>query len=464
MDTLTAEQRRAFNALREGKNVFLTGSGGTGKSYLINQIYSELPHLKPGINIRVTALTGCAAIIIGTYAKTIHSWAGIALGKGTVAELVTRIRKNARAKKNWMSTNLLVIDEISMMSPELLEKLDQIGRILRRTPGKSFGGIQLLLCGDFLQLPPIMKGIDMKFAFESTIWNDVIDISIELTHIQRQQDDAFRRVLCEARKGQLSEDSVKILKTRMNLDWKGLRIRPTLLFPRRAEVDIINDVNLKALEGVRYTYKAGIDDKAVIGFNSKSEDFIQFLAYFDKDASYLTELVLGMGAQVMLIKNMDCERKLVNGSRGVVVDFMNDVAHTPIVEFMNGMRIPIEIATWEMDGYKGICRTQIPLRLAYAITTHKSQGANLDCALIDIGNNVFEYGQAYVALSRVRSLEGLYIYDFDPDAIVAHPRVLAFYTALQNSNILWKIVDTVVDPVDPVVDSAIDVDCSENPI
>lgn len=437
---LTPEQESVYTSLESGKNVFLTGSGGTGKTYLINTIYEKLPlirHRESGLGIRiaVTAMTGCAALLIGTHAKTLHSWAGIGLGKGTVDELVYKIRRNGRAKKNWSMTDLLILDEVSMLQPDLLEKLDMIGKILRKNRSRPFGGIQLLFIGDFLQLPPVTRTEDTQFAFESSIWNSLFDKYIQLTHIQRQSDPVFQQILHEARFGDLSADSIAILRSRMNLDWRSLRIRPTLLFPRRAEVDLINDANLRALEGSRLTYKASLayDDKVQRGFKANDEAFQAYLKTFDRDAGYLPELILGVGAQVMLIKNLDAMSSLVNGSRGVVTGFLEDQLRTPIVEFMNGMKLAIEPAQWEIEDYPGVYRVQIPLRLAYAITTHKSQGATVDCALIDIGDKIFEYGQAYVAMSRVKNLNSLYIHDFDPDAIRAHPKVIEFYRQLRTN-------------------------------
>lgn len=455
MDTLTHEQTLAFNAVREGKNVFLTGGGGTGKTYLINTIYRQMPRLRVretglGVKVCVTALTGCAAIILGSHAKTVHSWAGIGLGKDTVDKHVAMIRKNGRAKKNWAYTDILVIDEISMMPPDLFEKLDKIGRIMRRCHDKPFGGIQLVLCGDFLQLPPVMKGTDLKFCFESPVWNEAVEFEIELKEIQRQTDDAFRKILSEARVGALSKESVDILDSRTGLNWKKNRIRPTLLFPRRAEVDAINEANLKALSGEKKCFKAGfvLGPDAPAKFNLRDEDFLNHVRKFDKDSMYDTELELVVGAQVMLLTNLDFTRCLVNGSRGVIVEFIGDSTHYPVVEFMTGEKVTIGPAQWEIDDYKDVFRTQIPLKLAYSITTHKSQGSTLDCALIDIGANIFEYGQAYVALSRVRSLEGLYIHQFDPDAIVAHPRVLTFYEEMRKRSALGVTCSiTSGDPV-----------------
>lgn len=376
MDTLTAEQLRAFNALLTDKNIFVTGSGGTGKSFLIQTVYNELPRLKLrdiglGIRISVTALTGCAAILLGCHAKTLHSWAGIGLGKGTVQEHVRDILKSPRLKKNWICTDLLMIDEISMLTPELLEKLDDIGRIIRKNKLKSFGGIQLMLIGDFLQLPPITKGKMIKFAFESDRWLQIVDECLELTQIQRQTDDKFRTILNEARNGKLTSLSIDSLSKRMHLDWKSNKIRPTLLFPRRAEVDLINESNLKALTGKRYSYKVS----TVLGpevpiFNTKDEFFQRYIELVDKDASYLTELILCEGAQVMLLTNLDITNKLINGSRGVIIGFTETTKY-PIVEFLSGLKITISPHCWELNDYPHVFRSQIPLRLAYAVTIHK---------------------------------------------------------------------------------------------
>jgi ATP-dependent DNA helicase PIF1 len=408
----------------------MTGCGGTGKSYVLKQLETRLGQTlearlgkKPVIHI--TALTGCAALLLGPEASTLHSWSGIGLGKEDVSDLVWKIQRNGRAKRNWKACDLLVVDEISMLTVELLEKLDDIGKRMRRSD-KPFGGIQLLLVGDFCQLPPVKQ---LHFAFESERWSTIVPQVIELTVIQRQKDPLFQKILTEARTGRLSAVSEALLKERKGLDWRSLRIRPTLLFPRNAEVDMINEANLKALKGPLKTFEAGIsyaDLKVAARTNTKTEDFKRAVTGLDRDAMYKDKLLLAEEAQVMLITNLDIGSGLVNGSRGVVIGF-DPKDGAPIVEFLNGSRLPISPHKWEIDGYPGVFRTQFPLRLAWACTIHKAQGATLDSALIDIGPNTFEYGQAYVALSRVRSLEGLYIHDFTPSAFSLHPKVAAFY-------------------------------------
>lgn len=435
MDSLTKEQRYVFHELLMGNNIALLGAAGCGKSYLLSVIYTEFPGLKKRMfntlpRIQMCALTGCAALLLGHKAKTLHSWAGIGLGKGTVSELYVKIRRNQKSMRNWLCTELLIIDEISMMTAELLDKLNELAKKLRSNQ-KPFGGIQILLVGDFFQLPPINKSDEpIKFAFESDVWK-TITISIELTQILRQKDEDFQRVLKEARIGSLSKESCQILSSRQGLEWKKNKIRPTLLFPKRLEVDMINDSNLRALSGRRYSYKARLvyDGKMPDGFIETDENFQRALSMFDSNASYSNDLELITNAQVMLIANIDPDSGLVNGSRGIITGFCPDT-ELPIVEFLNGTKKTIGTHAWPIEDYEFVSRTQVPLRLAYAVTIHKVQGATLDSALVDIGSGVFEYGQAYVALSRVRSLEALYVYDFDPVAFKAHPKVKEFYKNL----------------------------------
>lgn len=442
MESLTIEQRAVFNHLLRGKNLFLTGGGGVGKSYLLSVICEELPKWKKQwedriITVQMCAMTGCAALLLSHRAKTLHSWSGIGLGKGTTKEIFVKIRRNAQAMRRWLSTDLLIIDEISMMTAELLDKLNELAKLVRKNK-RPFGGIQLVLVGDFFQLPPIRKALESDpnqplFAFEAESWSELMPEAYELTQIMRQKDEVFQTILKEARVGKLSQSSCSILEERYGQNWRAGKIRPTLLFPRRAEVDLINDSNFRELKGRRETYEARLvySGKAPIGFDEKSEAFQRALQQFDSDAPYNKELSLVEDAQVMLIANIDPTLGLVNGSRGVIIGFC-EVTSLPIVEFVNGVKEVIGRHSWPIEEYTFISRTQVPLRLAYALTIHKAQGASLDCALVDIGSGNFEFGQAYVALSRVRSLEALYVYDFDPTVFKANGKVVSFYSRLQS--------------------------------
>jgi ATP-dependent DNA helicase PIF1 len=455
---LTGEQKYVFDCLLEGSNVFLTGGGGVGKSFLISTIYTEFPGLKrqlhiknatPGIpripRIQICALTGCASLLLGNKAKTLHSWAGIGLGKGTVQELFIKVRRNTKAMRNWLCTDLLIIDEISMMNGELLDKLNSLAKRLRSNT-KPFGGIQVMFVGDFYQLPPVNKSDEpTQFAFETTSWKECITKTIELTQIQRQKDVEFQKVLGEARMGKLSKESCKILRGCMGREWQNNKIRPTLLFPRRAEVEMINATNLKSLIGPRHNFKASIvyDGKVPIGFDTEDPVFKKTLELFDSDAGYLVDLELAVDTQVMLIANLSPEEGLVNGSRGVISHFCPTTG-LPFVEFTNGIKRLIGNHLWPIEDFEFVLRSQLPLRLAYACTIHKSQGATLDSALVDIGTSNFEFGQAYVALSRARSLDALYVYDFDPTAFKVHKRVKEFYDNLIRDKIPEEhLTDTI---------------------
>jgi len=467
--SLNKEQSAVLRAVKAGKNVFLTGAGGTGKSHTIRAITEWAT--AAGIRHAVTAMTGCAALLLNpaittaaggaggaslrtAHAKTLHSWAGVGLARESPHELAAAVLKNKRAAARWLDTQLLIIDEISMMTPDFLEKLDLVARRVRRRPAVRFGGLQLVLAGDFCQLPPVQRSVTPaaaggagaaasssssdddkgaaaaapKFVFEMPLWAELVDECHELVQIQRQTDPVFQRLLNEARFGELSEESVNLLTQRMGLPWQENEIRPTLIFSRNVEVASINEQNMALLDGERHTFTVQTVYKD--GHVLRPDGLDTTLARFDADAPYDAELTLCIGAQVMLLINKDQEAGLVNGSRGVVSAFSE--GGLPIVQFKSGP-VLVDPADWWLPDpeFAGIGRRQLPLRVAYAITIHKSQGATLDTALIDIGSRTFEYGQAYVALSRVRSLDGLYIWKLDPRKVRCHPAVKAFYERLR---------------------------------
>ena len=270
----------------------------------------------------------------------------------------------------------------------------------------------------------------MTFAFESPIWKQVVERTCLLTTIHRQKDPVFQKVLDEARKGELSDESHRILLERKAAKWKGNPIRPTMLFTRNDDINAINQSYLDKLEGEAVIFEASTEAPP----GSKPDEVGYQVQRLDKDAPYEPTLKLKVGAQVMLLAQQYDERGdkkepiqgLVNGSRGVVTEFTP--CNNPIVKFMNGKTLIIGEHTWSSDETENaVKRKQIPLRLAYALTIHKAQGTSLDSALIDVGSATFEYGQAYVALSRVRSLDALYIHDIEKGAFRVHPAVKEFY-------------------------------------
>lgn len=434
LDQLTPEQRTAFDLIEQGKSIFLTGPGGTGKSFLLKTIYDLIPD-RVGKHVAVTALTGCASVLLGKHSRTLHSWAGIGLGQDPAGVIVSKIiragKKVGKPFMRWRTTDVLIIDEVSMMTPELLEKLDAVARIIRNVE-KPMGGIQVVFVGDFYQLPPVVKEGDVSFVFESPLWKEIVQQTVYLTKILRQVDPVFHTILQEARSGRLSRNTMNILeKKKEDKSWQTMAIRPTLLYTKRAIVDMVNESNLKALSGEYKTFEAKTVFEPTIktlGMTENSAEVKYLVEKMDRDGQYTPKLYLKKGAQVMLVANINQEIGLVNGSRGFVYGY--DENDDPIVEFRNGVRQSIPTYTWYAQDMAGVGRKQIPLKLAYAITIHKAQGATLDCALIDIGTSTFECGQAYVALSRVKNLESLYIWDVEPTAFRVHPKVLTFYESL----------------------------------
>ena len=446
IDALNVEQRQAFDAVLAGESIFITGPGGTGKSFLLQALYANYKAGTKGKTICVTAMTGCAALLLGSWAKTLHSWAGIGIGRNPVDTIVKAILGDAHKKKRWLKTDCLVIDEVSMLTPALLEYLDTVGRQVRKTDA-PFGGIQIVMVGDFFQLPPVSKDAqktDKTFAFESPVWSQIIQRTVKLSEILRQKDPAFQAILNEARIGALSPESYAVLESRKTMAWKRQEIKPTLLFTRNEDVSSINAHQLDKLPGEIHTFTA----KTTAAPSYLQPDILQMIVdKIDRDAPYEVELNIKERCQVMLLQQQFEEKSveekgktrlqrcaipgLVNGSRGVVAGFDSD--GNPRVKFLNGRCVTIRPGKWTSDSDRddgGVTREQIPLRLAYALTIHKAQGASLDSALIDVGPSTFEYGQAYVALSRVRSLEAAYIYEIAQRAFRAHPLVMKFYEQL----------------------------------
>jgi ATP-dependent DNA helicase PIF1 len=435
---LNSEQRAVIEEIDSGNNVFITGPGGTGKTFLIRHIRRHLE--AKGKKVAITSLTGMASLLIGDGARTIHSWSGLGVGNRSVEESFQFIRvKHKKAREAWRETNTLIIDEISMMSDEYFEKLDAIAKLLRNSY-KPFGGMQLLCFGDFYQLPPI----NTKFVFESDKWNEVLDSIVCLETIYRQKDPVFQKMLNEIRVGVVSNETDRLLKTRIGLDFSKEEIKPTKIFTRRSMVDKVNKEGLDSIDSPSKTYKICTKGPC------SSTTIKAAIEKMDDSAQYEKELVLKVGAQVMLIANVNVEAGLVNGRLGIVKEFRE--SHTIVVEklnsagtlikvpvqvsdkvvvrFKNGQEEEIGIHEWKLEGHESVSRNQIPLVLAYAITIHKSQGSTLDSAYIDIGTSVFEYGQAYVALSRVKNLDALYLHSYSRSSIRAHPKVVNYYESL----------------------------------
>ena len=433
---LSEEQQLSFDKYIEGNNIFITGPGGTGKSALIKQIYQDAILKK---NIQVCALTGCASVLLNCKAKTLHSWAGIGLGNSSFENIVKKINKHKFLKATWKNIQILIVDEVSMLSLKLFDLLNEVGKAIRQNP-KPFGGIQVIFSGDFYQLPPVGDKDDpstQQFCFESENWNSTFQYQIQLKKIYRQKDEVYISILNQIREGRIKRKSIDILQQYVGRKYDTtLIVEPTKIFPTRYKVDTINSLKMEALEGKEKIYKLKYLKNSEMTKSEKEER----LKYSDKDlqveldflANNLIcekEIKMKVGAQVMSTINIQDENNeliICNGSQGIVIGFC-DVTDCPIIKFNNGIEKTMERHVWDSDKIPGVSVSQVPLILAWALTIHKSQGASLDAAEIDIGNGIFECGQSYVALSRVKSLEGLYLTSFDIEKIKINRKVKDFY-------------------------------------
>ena len=441
---LSEEQQIAFNKYIQGQNIFITGPGGSGKSELIRKIYHHANSC--GKMIQVTALTGCAAVLLNCGAKTLHSWAGIGLGNTTVEKMVDKLKKNRFAKGVWTSTTVLVIDEISMLSLKLFDALNQIGKSIRRS-NKPFGGIQVIFSGDFYQLPPVGDRDEpdtQRFCFESEEWFNVFPIScqIQLKKIFRQTNIEYSTILNQIREGKIKSKSNDLLcKYVGRVPDVNLVVEPTKLFPTRMKVDNINNNRMIQLPGEEIIFNLKYNKDLEMTKSEKAfradftdKDIQMELDFIANNLICDKELKLKIGAQVMSIINITPQNgnsiEICNGSQGIITGIC-EMTGCPRVKFNSGIEQVMMRHIWSSDKIPGIGVSQIPLILAWALTIHKSQGATLDAAEIDVGSGIFECGQTYVALSRVKSLEGLYLSSYDVSKIKINIKVRNFYDNLK---------------------------------
>ncbi|GAA5880488.1 hypothetical protein JCM16303_005400 [Sporobolomyces ruberrimus] len=557
------EQKEVLEEVKRGGNVFFTGSAGVGKSFLLTEINRLLEHLKRPFQI--TATTGIAALQVN--GTTIHSWAAVGLGDKAIHELYSRIVRNEGTKKNWTGIKTLIIDEISMSPAGLFDTLNILGKLIREDPA-PFGGLQLIVCGDFYQLPPVPdsvappcmrcggkriikipieearmpyeerpKGIPpadimkcvgaypkkrltaggggagkkeeenpggcllefrkRRFVFETDAWAECRFKVMELTKVFRQSDPGFIRVLEKIRRGVCDQECVDLFALCGSELKKGgtIQIRPTNLYPTRSDVDNENQREFKALKEEEFQFVASDESRGSYGDTQ--------LERLNSTPAAKT-LKLKKGAQVLLLANLNVKGGLVNGSRGVIVDWISaeevpdEAAFGPIVQnggpkksggagrigteewrqkaaedfmdqqekvfyplvfFATGQEVIIRPHSWCIDFDKNntVARTQIPLQLAWALTIHKSQGQSLDAVCVRLGKT-FEKGQAYVALSRARTKEGLRVEGFKPGVVMAHPTVEIFYDCIAQKKSFFLSPVAPVNPLyhipdfDPLID------------
>lgn len=430
---LSDKQQLVFDSVVNGNNVFLTGPGGTGKTALIREIYDD--SIKTNKCIQLTAMTGVAAIQLHENAKTLHSWAGIGLGDYPIDKYIVKIRGSKALLDKWKKIEILIIDEVSMLPEDLFDKLEEIARIIRNND-KVFGGIQVVMSGDFYQLPPVKN--NSKFCFESKNFDKLFNIKIVLDSIFRQKDPVLIKILQNIRLGKITKSNIKVLQDRIVKT--DSEVHTVILMPKKASVDQINNENLTKIDtdSVIFTRKVledlevTKDEDSYLKLLSVSE-YSQELEFLEKSTVINENIELKVGAQVMSIVNVEENEKLIisNGTQGIVKSFINGL---PYVQFENGVSQIVNLYTWKCHSLPCCGISQIPLILSWALTIHKAQGCTLTHCRMNIGNDIFEAGQTYVALSRVKSLNGIYLDSFNPYKIKVNSKVKDFYDKLNNAD------------------------------
>ena len=426
-------QEQAFKIMKTGVNIYLTGSAGSGKTYLLNKYISYLQD--HDIAVAVTASTGIAATHMN--GMTIHGWSGIGVRSVMGERELEQLEEKKYLWKRFEKARVLIIDEVSMLHGFQLDMIEKVCRRFKRN-SKPFGGLQVILSGDFFQLPPVEKSkkntseqntLDYGEAketehksgmvYESEAWKILNPAICYLSEQHRQSDDILTEILNGIRENNLEEKHYEYLDKCIDRKLEG--IKPTKLYTHNVNVDNENNIELEQIEGKEKVYN----------MTSKGHDII--VDILKKSCLAYEELHLKIGAEVMCIKN-NFDKGYVNGSRGVVVDFEDDT-NLPIIKLYNGNRTVVNPEVWaiEEDGKQKASLTQLPLRLAWAITIHKSQGMSLDNAEIDL-RSTFTYGMGYVALSRVRTLSGISLIGFTKESLLVNPKVLEHDQDLQNES------------------------------
>lgn len=441
VETVTNTEDKVFEhivALIEGgNNVFITGGAGVGKSFTLNKLKEKYKE-----RLHITSTTGVSAINVN--GQTLHSWAGIGLADKPVEDVVKKIRKKPALYKTLLCCEMLAIDEISMLDNITFDYVNEVLKAVREND-KPFGGIQVLLFGDFFQLPPVrMKEDGKDFCFNSQAWKDLNLKAILLKDIKRQSEKELSEALNNVRIDKTSAEDLKVFYKRdVAPDYEAPK-DILQIFGTNADADAYNDKCFNEIPERPYTYEAkdelyiynDIGEPSVTVIDTKnitdktvSKYDLMALKKFNEDCKAPEKLELKEGCRVMLLKNIDVKKGLANGSCGTVKQLTSGSID---ILFDNGVRANLLPAEFEYikEGRTKIKRTQYPLRLAYGITIHKSQGMTFDKLVVNF-NRIFDYGQAYVALSRTKTLEGLIIRGFDHNKIVANKEVVEFYKKLE---------------------------------
>jgi ATP-dependent DNA helicase PIF1 len=425
---LSDTQRLAFSKFRSGESMLILGSAGTGKSRLIKEFQKFIEKNDTGKTMYVTSTTGISAYNIGGI--TINSFMGIGTGDAPVEVLLKRLRYKMGIKDRIRRTDILVIDEISMMSAALFEKIHIIFQTLRKSR-RPFGGVQLVLTGDFLQLETVFSNpdADNRFVIESELFNKMFDKSIVILkeNFRQRSDNNYIDILMRIRRSEHNDTDISQLNQRLlkRGEQKGDVVH---LVSSNWKAQQINSKRLGSIDSPESYYETVY----VKTGDSETCELLQRELQSQFSQRGIETVTLRKGCRVLLIKNLDVANGLVNGSIGTVEDLFMDAVR---VKFDNGVTQIINRVEWEieLDNAKVVLQ-QIPLMLSYSITIHKSQSLSLDNAVLDLAD-CFCNHMVYVALSRVRSLSGLYLKSFDPKKITVNEKLLQFINKIENHNL-----------------------------
>ncbi|MEK7530078.1 MAG: PIF1 family DEAD/DEAH box helicase [Patescibacteria group bacterium] len=422
-------QEQALDILKTGANVFLTGEPGSGKTHVTRAFVSYLK--RAHVEGAVTASTGIAATHLG--GRTIHSWSGIGIKQWLSAQDLDALTSNEPVSKRINAARVLVIDEVSMLSSMTLTMIHAVCKTMRRSE-EPFGGLQVVFVGDFFQLPPVtprqrshaqsswMEDKTSPFAFHSDAWQSARPVVCYLSEQHRQSDPSFSALLSAIRQNNVLDEHVRCLQERRVQNNATLPQNTLKLYSHNLDVDRINTKELLRVPGDTRTFTMQSFGKKALVMSMK------------RGCLSPETLDLKVGAKVMFTRN-DQKGAFVNGTLGTIVGFDKDTGE-PCVKTQQGKRITVEPVEWSIEeGGRMLARiVQIPLRLAWAMTVHKSQGMSLDAAIVDL-QHAFVEGQGYVALSRVRTLEGLSLLGWNDTALCVHPDVLAADQAFRNASL-----------------------------
>jgi ATP-dependent DNA helicase PIF1 len=496
---MNPDQTKAFELAAAGHNLFITGAAGTGKSFLLRNIIKRLKQIR---TVAVTASTGTAAFII--QGITLHSWFSMGLAKEPVEVMIQRLKKYGTCSENIRKTQTLIIDEISQVRGDFLDKINQVAQHVRKNR-LPFGGIQVIFCGDFAQLPPVMtldiekelenswsptllnnEHPEIDYAFKSDAWKETNPKIAYLREVMRQKDDqTFINILNHIREGRVSDEDFQPLLACIGRRFakpdgdNSDNIFPTRLVPTNADAQRINKSFYNAIDSEEHKYHSSFSIKK--NRRNRADKEVQqrvvdrMIEYTKNHSTMESTLALKKGTRVILTQNVNVKLGLYNGAQGIVEEFVNllDAGELgiPIVsntdgkppqlqqegdyevcEIKNVQPSSISVPVIRLVGSQGryvltpstitvksdfneepnyiVDMIQYPLKHAWALTIHKSQGMTLERAQIDAGKFIFCPGQTYTALSRVRSLEGLSLVDFDPNKVLIDPSVVSFYQSI----------------------------------